>query len=113
MSSLNLVKARTILQVKEDLSGSKDKWNQRYIHPDQALDENTSIWKTRQHGYSKRRRWRELHLGVDKATGEIWAMVVSSNNLDNGAVLPDVFEYIDREIEQVFCDGAYDSVRVL
>ncbi|MBF0602803.1 MAG: transposase [Nitrospirae bacterium] len=25
-------------------------------------------WKVRQHGYSKRRTWRKLHLGVDEST---------------------------------------------
>ncbi len=37
-------------------------------------------WKVRQHGYSKRRTWRKLHLGVDETTGEILAGVVSTNN---------------------------------
>lgn len=37
-------------------------------------------WKVRQHGYSKRRTWRKLHLGVDEETGEILAAVVSTNN---------------------------------
>ncbi len=32
------------------------------------------------HGYSKRRTWRKLHLGVDEETGEILAAVVSTNN---------------------------------
>ena len=27
-------------------------------------------WKVRQHGWSKRRLWRKLHLAVDEATGE-------------------------------------------
>ena len=31
-------------------------------------------WKVRQHGYSKRRTWRKLHLGVDETTGEILAL---------------------------------------
>jgi hypothetical protein len=26
-------------------------------------------WKVRQHGYSKRRTWRKLHLGIDEASG--------------------------------------------
>lgn len=26
-------------------------------------------WKVRQHGYSRRRTWRKLHLGVDEASG--------------------------------------------
>ena len=30
-------------------------------------------WKVRQHGWTKRRTWRKLHLGVDEATGEVVA----------------------------------------
>jgi IS5 family transposase len=65
-------------------------------------------WKTRQHGVSKRRTWRKLHLGVDEATGEIVAMVVTTNNVADGEVLEDILEQIEDEIEQVSTDGAYD-----
>ncbi|HEY9621888.1 MAG TPA: IS5 family transposase [Crinalium sp.] len=66
-------------------------------------------WKTRQHGISKRRTWRKLHLGVDEASGEILAAVVSTNNVSDGEVLPDILNAIEDEIEQVSADGAYDQ----
>lgn len=66
-------------------------------------------WKVRQHGYSKRRTWRKLHLGVDEATGEIVAMVVSTNDIGDGEVLPDLLEQIEESLLQASCDGAYDS----
>lgn len=65
-------------------------------------------WKTRQHGVSKRRTWRKLHLGVDEATGEILAAVVTSNDCHDGQVLADVLAGIDDPIDQVSTDGAYD-----
>ncbi len=65
-------------------------------------------WKTRQHGISKRRTWRKLHLGVDEATGEILAAVVTTNDYHDGQVLGDILEQIEEEIEQVSTDGAYD-----
>jgi hypothetical protein len=65
-------------------------------------------WKTRQHGISKRRTWRKLHLGVDEATGEILAAVVTTNDIHDGEVLNDVLEAIEGDIEQVSGDGAYD-----
>jgi transposase len=65
-------------------------------------------WKTRQHGVSKRRTWRKLHLGVDEATGEILATVVTTNHVHDGEVLNDVLEGIEGDIEQVSTDGAYD-----
>jgi hypothetical protein len=66
-------------------------------------------WKTRQHGSSKRRTWRKLHLGVDEATGEILAAVVSTNNVSDGEVLPDLLNTRDDEIEQTSADAAYDQ----
>lgn len=65
-------------------------------------------WKTRQHGISKRRTWRKLHLGVDEATGEILARVVTTNDVHDGEVLNDVLEAIEEPLEQVSTDGAYD-----
>lgn len=65
-------------------------------------------WKTRQHGISKRRTWRKLHLGVDEATGEILAAVVTPNDFHDGEVLNDVLEAIADPVEQVSTDGAYD-----
>jgi IS5 family transposase len=66
-------------------------------------------WKVRQHKASKRRTWRKLHLGVDEASGEILAAVVSTNNLSDADALPDILDGIDGEIEQVSADGAYDQ----
>jgi hypothetical protein len=65
-------------------------------------------WKTRQHGISKRRTWRKLHLGVDEATGEILATVVTSNAVHDGEVLDELLNQIEDDIEQVSTDGAYD-----
>jgi transposase len=65
-------------------------------------------WKTRQHGVSKRRTWRKLHLGVDEATGEILAAVVTTHDCHDGEGLNDVLQAIEDSIEQVSTDGAYD-----
>jgi IS5 family transposase len=66
-------------------------------------------WKVRQHGWSRRRTWRKLHLGVDEATGEFVAVVVSTNSFKDSQVLPDLLEQVEDEISQVSADGAYDS----
>lgn len=67
-------------------------------------------WKTRQHGISKRRTWRKLHLGIDEGTGEILAAVVTTNDVHDGAVLKDLVEGAEADIEQVSADGAYDQL---
>ena len=66
-------------------------------------------WKVRQHGYTRRRTWRKLHLGVDEATGEVLAAVVSTNNYSDGQVLPDLLDQVVEEIQQVSGDGGYDK----
>lgn len=67
-------------------------------------------WKTRQHGISKRRTWRKLHLGIDEATGEILSAVVTTNDIHDGAILRDLVEGAETDIEKVAGDGAYDQM---
>jgi len=66
-------------------------------------------WKVRQHGYSYRRTWRKLHLGVDESSGEIVAVVVTTNDYADGQVLPELLDQVPAEIDQVSGDGAYDK----
>jgi len=66
-------------------------------------------WKVRQHGYSKRRTWRKLHLGVDETSGEIIASVITTNDFGDGEVLADLLDQIKLPLSQVSGDGAYDS----
>lgn len=68
-------------------------------------------WKVRTHGASQRRTWRKLHLGVDEQTGEIVAAVLSSNNMSDGEVLPQLLEQVDEPIAQLSGDGGYDQRR--
>lgn len=65
-------------------------------------------WKVRQHGYSRRRTWRKLHVGMDEATGEFLAAVCSDKDMADKHVLPDLLEQIPEQIAQLSGDGAYD-----
>ena len=65
-------------------------------------------WKVRQHGWSKRRTWRKLHLALDSETNEIQAVVTSEAGLhDSTAVVPMLSE-VDQPIASATADGAYD-----
>lgn len=66
-------------------------------------------WKVRQHGCSRRRTWRKLHLGADEATGELVAAVVTTNDFKDSQLLPDLLDQVEDELSQVSADGAYDS----
>jgi IS5 family transposase/uncharacterized protein (DUF4415 family) len=69
-------------------------------------------WKVRQHGYSKRRTWRKLHLSVDEATGEIEAEVLTGAGVDDAEVADGLLKQTQAEIEQLSGDGAYDKEKV-
>ena len=69
-------------------------------------------WKVRQHGPSKRRTWRKLHLGIDPDTQEIVAEVLTTNaghDADQAAALLDE---VPGKIDSVTADGAYDQWKV-
>jgi hypothetical protein len=66
-------------------------------------------WKVRQHGWSKRRLWRKLHLAVNEATGEVLAHKLTPSNAHDGPALPGLLAQIDGPLEQVSADKAYDS----
>ncbi len=61
-------------------------------------------WKVRQHGWSKRRTWRTVHLGVDEATGEIVAPTLTNS--------PDDASQVEAPVEALGGDGAYDTRKV-
>jgi len=65
-------------------------------------------WKTRQHGISKRRTWRKVHLAFDAATGEVLADVTTETNVHEKEMLPDLLSQIEEEIKRVGGDGGYD-----
>src|SRR6266852_7477375 len=68
-------------------------------------------WKVRLHGWSKRRTWRKLHLGVNEATGEILAAVASEAGVSADDAVPDILAQVKGEIGQVSAEGAYDKRR--
>lgn len=69
-------------------------------------------WKVRQHGWSKRRTWRKLHLGVNEATGEIVAQTLTENSVDDAAQVAPLLAQIKASIETLGGDGGYDKHKV-
>ena len=66
-------------------------------------------WKVRTHGYSKRRTWRKLHLGVDEQSQLIVVGELTGNNCGDDKQLPELLDAYPGKIRQVSADGAYDS----
>lgn len=65
-------------------------------------------WKARQHGVSKRRTRRKVHLAVDQATGYVRAAATTTNSISDGQVLPSLLEQVEQAVCQVSADGGYD-----
>lgn len=56
--------------------------------------EGEGEWHTRKHGGSRRRVWRKIHLGIDEETLEIRAVEVTSSNVGDAPMLPDLLAQI-------------------
>jgi hypothetical protein len=69
-------------------------------------------WKVRTHGASKRRTWRKLHLGVDPASGEIQAALLTANSCSDDAAAIALLPQIDAPLARFTADGSYDTHKV-
>lgn len=67
--------------------------------------------EVQKHGPERRRQWRKLHIGIDSQTLQVRAICVTSNNVTDAAVLPQLLEQIPAEelLLTVIGDGAYDT----
>lgn len=68
-------------------------------------------WKVRQHGYSKRRTWKKIHIAIDE-DGEIRATEMTSNAIHDSEIVPNLFSQEDARIETFAGDGAFDTDKV-
>lgn len=60
-------------------------------------------WKVHHYGYSRRRtEAAKLHLGVDEVDGDIVAAAVTTNDLSDGQLLPELLDQVNEAIGQVF-----------
>ena len=73
--------------------------------------EGEGEWYVRKHGGTKRRVWRKGHLGIDEQTLEIRAVEVTSSDVGDAPMLPELLCQIppDQEIASVTADGASDT----
>lgn len=66
-------------------------------------------WKVRQHGKSKRRTWRKLHLAICPDTHEIIIECLTENNVADCSMMVDIAPLIPSSVKRVYGDGAYDT----
>jgi hypothetical protein len=65
-------------------------------------------WKVRQHGYSKRRTWRKLHLAICPDSNEILFVKLTDNKTVDHQVYPQFLKKAPKTIKRTYGDGAYD-----
>lgn len=65
-------------------------------------------WKVRQHGYSKRRTWKKIHIAIDE-DGEVRASEMTGNDTHDSEVVKDLFSQEAADIEAFAGDGAFDT----
>lgn len=69
-------------------------------------------WKVRQHGYSKHRTWQKIHIALNPEDGIIHAAEMTTNGIDDAAMVKPVLEKIKGEVKIFGGDGAYDKTKV-
>lgn len=69
-------------------------------------------WKVRQHGTSRRRTWRKVHLACDEATNQVLAVTLTTNDIDDASMLKPLLDELTQPVSQVGADGAYDREKV-
>jgi|SRR3990172_11444153 len=66
-------------------------------------------WKVRQHGYTKHRMWRKLHIGIDVKSQQIVMMELTDNKVGENKKLKGLLEQYSDGFTTVGGDKGYDS----
>jgi len=67
-------------------------------------------WKVRKHGYSKRRTWRKIHVGMCADSGQVVVSGMSTNNVSDDDAMIHMMEALEgTPLGSVYGDGAYDT----
>ena len=68
-------------------------------------------WKVRKHGWSKRRTWTKIHIGID-SDGEVRTVVTTKNNIHDSTIIDTALNQEQKPIIDFYGDGAYDTAPV-
>lgn len=68
-------------------------------------------WKVKKHGAGKRRKWKKIHIGVDR-DGEIRMGEVTDETTGDSSVVKSLLNQETARINSLTTDGAYDTANV-
>ena len=60
--------------------------------------EGEGEWNARKHGGTKRRVWRKVHIGIDEKTLEIRAAEITTSDVNDAPMLPELLDQSNRPI---------------
>lgn len=67
-------------------------------------------WKVRKHGYSKRRTWRKVHVGMCADSGQVVVSAMTSNNVGDDEAMVHMMGALEgTPLGDILGDGAYDT----
>jgi len=66
-------------------------------------------WKVRQHGYSKHRMWRKLHIGIDVASQQVVMMALTDNGIGENKLLRPLLNQYTKGYTTIGGDKGYDA----
>ena len=69
-------------------------------------------WQVRQHGISKRRTGRKLHIGTNPDDGEIQAVLLTTKSVRHATAIAPLLAQIPQPIGDFAADGAADKRKV-
>jgi hypothetical protein len=67
-------------------------------------------WKVRQHGYTKRRTWRKLHIALNGDTQEIEAFELTELGIQDWEGFEMLVKKLPKELDTSIGDGAYNNL---
>jgi hypothetical protein len=68
--------------------------------------------QVRKHGRGKHRTWMKLHLALDAANQQAWAVELSTNAVDDAQKVEPLLQAVPVQINSFMGDGAYDKAKV-
>lgn len=69
-------------------------------------------WKVRSYGFSKRRKWMKIHIGIDPDTQEILLSKLTDNHSDDVDTAVELLREASFPIDKVYGDGLYDAEKI-
>src|ERR1700682_3128974 len=68
-------------------------------------------WLVEQHGTSRRRSWRKLHIGIDAGSGEIVAIELTAKDVDDAARTGALLDQVSDPVASFTAAGAHEHGR--